>query len=89
MTARAHDGGELAISIADAGSGIPADQLETIFERFHRIDGGRTRDRGGSGLGLAIARAIVEAHGGTITAESEPGHGATFRMVLPGYAATR
>ena len=88
VTARADDGGRLAISIADAGSGIPADQLETIFERFHRVDGGRTRGRGGSGLGLAIARAIVEAHGGTITAESEPEHGATFRIVLPGFTAT-
>ncbi|MGZ4307228.1 MAG: sensor histidine kinase, partial [Solirubrobacteraceae bacterium] len=88
VTARAHDGDRLEISIADAGSGIPADQLETIFERFHRVDVGRTRDRGGSGLGLAIARAIVEAHGGTITAESEPGHGATFRIVLPGFVAT-
>jgi two-component system OmpR family sensor kinase len=78
----------LAISIADAGSGIPADQLETIFERFHRVDGGRTRDGGGSGLGLAIARALVEAHGGTITAESQPGHGATFQIVLPGFTAT-
>ena len=88
VTARAHDGGRLAISIADAGSGIPADQLQTIFERFHRVDGGRARDRGGSGLGLAIARAIVEAHGGTITAESQPGHGATFQIVLPGFTAT-
>jgi signal transduction histidine kinase len=88
VTARGEGGGRLAISIADAGSGIPADQLETIFERFHRVDGGRTRDRGGSGLGLAIARALVEAHGGTITAESQPGHGATFRIVLPGFTAT-
>ena len=88
VTAHADDGGRLAISIADTGSGIPADQLETIFERFHRVNGGRNRDRGGSGLGLAIARAIVEAHGGTVTAASEPGHGATFRIMLPGFTAT-
>ncbi len=88
VTACGEGGGRLAISIADAGSGIPADQLETIFERFHRVDGGRTRDGGGSGLGLAIARALVEAHGGTITAESQPGHGATFQIVLPGFTAT-
>jgi two-component system, OmpR family, sensor kinase len=88
VTADANGGGQLAISIADTGPGIPADQLETIFERFRRLDGGRDRDRGGSGLGLAIARAIVEGHGGTITAESEPGQGATFRIVLPGFTET-
>jgi signal transduction histidine kinase len=77
--------GWLEISVSDTGPGIPADQLEQIFERFHRVDGGRSRDTGGSGLGLAIARAIVEAHGGTIRAESVPGQGATFRLDLPGY----
>jgi two-component system, OmpR family, sensor kinase len=75
----------LEISVSDTGAGIPADQLEQIFERFHRVDHSRARDRGGSGLGLAIARAIVEAHGGTITAGSSPGHGATFRITLPGF----
>ena len=84
VVARAHDGW-LEISVSDTGPGIPPDELEQIFERFHRVDGSRSRDRGGSGLGLAIARAIIEAHGGSIDAESDPGHGAVFRIDLPGY----
>ena len=84
VAAQAHDG-RLEISVSDSGPGIPPDQLEHIFERFHRLDQGRSRDRGGSGLGLAIARAIVEAHGGRIHAGSTPGHGATFRVELPGF----
>jgi two-component system, OmpR family, sensor kinase len=75
----------LEISVSDTGSGIPSEELEQIFERFHRLDHSRSRDSGGSGLGLAIARTIVEAHGGQIRAESSPGHGATFRIELPGY----
>jgi two-component system OmpR family sensor kinase len=86
--ARARDG-RLEITVSDTGPGIPPGQLEQIFERFHRLDGGRSRDTGGSGLGLAIARAIVEAHGGTIHAESPPGQGATFRLELPGYKPNR
>ncbi len=77
----------LVISVSDDGPGIPPDQLEHIFERFHRLDQSRSRDRGGSGLGLAIARAITEAHGGSIDAESGPGRGTTFRISLPGYSA--
>ena len=77
--------GRLEIAVSDTGPGIPADELELIFERFHRLDRSRSRDSGGTGLGLAIARAIVEAHGGRIRAESSPGHGATFRVELPGY----
>ena len=84
VEARARDS-HLEISVSDTGPGIPPDQLEQIFERFRRLDQGRSRDSGGSGLGLAIARAIIEAHGGTIHAESTPGHGATFRLELPGY----
>jgi len=84
VLARAHDG-QLDISISDTGPGIPPDQLERVFERFHRIDGSRSRNDGGSGLGLAIARAIIEAHGGRIRAESAPGHGATLQIELPGY----
>src|ERR1019366_3283124 len=64
-------------------------RLEQVFERFHRLDHSRSRDRGGSGLGLAIARAIVEAHGGRIHAESPPGQGAAFVVELPGYQPAR
>jgi two-component system OmpR family sensor kinase len=84
VAARARDG-RLEITVSDTGRGIPPDQLERIFERFHRVDGGRSRETGGSGLGLAIVRAIIEAHGGSIHAESTPGAGATFRIELPGY----
>jgi two-component system, OmpR family, sensor kinase len=88
VIARARDG-RLEISVSDTGPGIPPDQLEQVFARFHRLDHSRSRDRGGSGLGLAIARAIVEAHGGRIHAESPPGQGAAFVMELPGYQAAR
>ena len=77
--------GHLQITVSDTGPGIPAADLELIFARFHRLDQSRSRDSGGTGLGLAIARAIVEAHGGWIRAESPPDHGATFRVELPGY----
>jgi two-component system, OmpR family, sensor kinase len=84
VAARAR-GSRLEITVTDSGPGIPPEQLEQIFERFHRLDGSRSRDSGGSGLGLAIARAIIEAHGGRIYAEAGPGRGATFRIELPGY----
>lgn len=77
--------GRLEVTVTDMGPGIPPDQLERIFERFYRVDGDRSRATGGGGLGLAIARAIIEAHGGTIRAESPRGQGATFRIELPGY----
>jgi signal transduction histidine kinase len=84
LTARAR-GDHIEFAVSDTGPGIPPDQLEQIFERFHRADESRQRDRGGSGLGLPIARALVEAHGGRIWAESRPGAGATIRIDLPGY----
>jgi two-component system OmpR family sensor kinase len=80
-------GDRLQIAVSDTGPGIPADQLEWVFERFHRVEQSRSRDRGGTGLGLPIARAIVEAHGGWIRAEpASSGQGATLRLELPGYA---
>src|SRR3954470_23067461 len=79
------ENGSALFVVSDDGTGIEPDQLERIFDRFHRTDEGRGRTEGGSGLGLAIARAIVEAHGGSITAESPPGEGATFRFSIPGY----
>jgi len=84
VAADARDG-FLEITVADDGPGIPPDEVEHIFERFHRLDQSRARDSGGSGLGLAIARAIIDAHGGTIHAESTHGRGAIFRLRLPGY----
>jgi len=69
--------------VADNGPGIAADHLPHIFDRFFRADESRSRSSGGVGLGLAIAKAIVEAHGGSLCAESEPGHGATFTASFP------
>ena len=61
-----------------------SDQVRRVFERFYRVDAGRSRARGGSGIGLTIARALVEVHGGRITAESPgPGRGAAFTVTLP------
>jgi two-component system OmpR family sensor kinase len=78
-------GSHLQFSVADSGSGIPAEQLERVFDRFHRTDTGRGRDEGGGGLGLAIARAIVAAHGGRIWAESPSSGGTSIKFDLPGY----
>ena len=71
------------ITVADSGIGIGPDDLSRIFERFYRVDSSRSRETGGAGIGLSIARAIVEAHGGTIHAASELGKGSEFRIVLP------
>jgi two-component system sensor histidine kinase BaeS len=71
------------VVVSDTGTGIPAEDLSYIFERFWRGDKSRSRAGGGSGLGLAIAKQLVEMHGGTITAESTPGAGSTFRFTLP------
>jgi signal transduction histidine kinase len=71
------------IVVADTGIGIPADQLERIFNRFHQVDGSSTRRFGGVGLGLAIVKSILEAHGSSITVESRPGKGTEFRFGLP------
>ncbi len=83
----ASENGSAIFAVSDDGTGIAPDRLGRIFDRFHRTDEGRSRTEGGSGLGLAIARAIVEAHGGSIAAESPPGDGATVRFSIPGYRA--
>lgn len=72
------------LQVRDTGAGITPETLPRIFDRFYRADAARSDEQGGSGLGLAIARALVEAHGGSVTAESEPGHGAIFTITLPG-----
>lgn len=74
----------VTLQVADTGAGIAGDDLQHIFDRFYRVDGSRSRDRlAQSGLGLAIAKAIVEAHDGTIQAESTPGKGSRFTIQLP------
>ena len=80
------ENGSPIFAVRDDGTGIEPDQLGRIFDRFHRTDEGRSGAEGGSGLGLAIARAIVEAHGGTISASSTPGEGAIIRFRIPGYS---
>jgi signal transduction histidine kinase len=72
------------VRVADSGIGIGPQDLPRVFERLYRADGSRNRATGGAGIGLSIAKAIVEAHGGTITAASQPGRGAEFRILLPG-----
>jgi signal transduction histidine kinase len=79
------DGETLVLEVTDNGRGIRAGDLTRIFERFSMIEPDRARRNGGTGLGLSIAKAIVEAHGGAIAVESEEGHGATFRISLPGF----
>jgi signal transduction histidine kinase len=73
----------IEISVADTGEGIPAKELPNIFERFYRVDKSRARATGGSGLGLTIARRLVEAHGGSIDVQSEPGKGSRFAFTVP------
>ena len=75
--------GEVIIAVSDHGIGIPKDELERIFERFHRVSTGLVHDVKGSGLGLPLVRHIAEAHGGSVTVESEPGKGSTFTIHLP------
>jgi two-component system sensor histidine kinase BaeS len=76
-------GAEVEITVSDDGPGIPAEQLEHIFERFTRGDAGLTQRVGGTGLGLAISKSLADLHGGSISAESTVGQGSAFRLRLP------
>ena len=77
------EGNEAMIKVEDTGSGIPADDLPHIFERFYRADRARSRSMGGTGLGLAIAAEVVGAHGGRIEVEAGVGKGSAFFVYLP------
>jgi two-component system sensor histidine kinase SenX3 len=77
-----HDGW-VDVVVGDKGVGIPAKDLERIFERFYRVDRARSRDTGGNGLGLSIVRHIATNHGGDVLVESEEGLGSTFTLRLP------
>lgn len=74
---------KVEIAVIDDGPGIPPESLPKVFERFYRVDAARSRDQGGTGLGLSIVKHIVQAHGGEVSAESQPGQGTTFRLTLP------
>ncbi len=71
------------IRVTDTGPGIPAKHLPRLFERFYRVDAGRSRELGGTGLGLSIVKHLVEAMGGTVTVDSQVGRGSKFEVTLP------
>ena len=74
---------QVLLEVKDQGPGIPPQHHKRIFERFYRVDEGRSRDDGGTGLGLSIVKNLAERLGGAVEVESEPGQGALFRVSLP------
>ena len=84
VTAHGHvEGDDVVLTVHDDGIGIPARDLERVFERFYRVDHGRSRQTGGTGLGLAIVRHVAQNHHGSVQVDSREGEGATFTLVLP------
>jgi two-component system phosphate regulon sensor histidine kinase PhoR len=73
----------LEIVVQDTGAGIPADALERVFERFYRVDAARSRERGGTGIGLSIVKHVAQAHGGSVSVQSEIGAGSSFTLQIP------
>ena len=73
----------IILQVADTGIGIPSEAVNRVFERFYRVDKGRSREMGGTGLGLSIVRHVVEAHGERVFVDSELGRGSTFGLTLP------
>jgi signal transduction histidine kinase len=76
-------GAAIRLAVEDSGVGIPDDQRDRVFERFHRIEGARSRTHEGSGIGLSLVRELVGLHGGEVSVESEPGRGTTFAVEIP------
>ncbi len=85
LSAIEKDQGEVQFSVRDNGIGIPKEDLPRIFERFYRVDKGRSQELGGTGLGLSIVKHLVQAHGGRVWAESQLGEGSTFYFILSAY----
>jgi GGDEF domain-containing protein len=79
----AGEGGAVRVAVSDSGVGIPQDQLESIFEKFHQVEAQKRKLAPGTGLGLSICRELVKVHYGRIWAESEPGRGSRFSFVIP------
>lgn len=80
---KVHEDNGIRIEVQDFGSGIPAEHLPRLFERFYRVDKARSRSLGGTGLGLAIVKHVVTAHGGNVSVKSALGEGSTFTIFLP------
>lgn len=83
VSTRLLDGGDIEVKVSDTGVGIPADEQAALFSPFERASHATVRVIEGTGLGLAISKALVEAHGGTISLESVPDRGTTVRFTLP------
>ena len=75
--------GEIEITVADTGIGIPEDKIDKVFQKFYQVDGSSSRKHAGFGLGLAIVKSLVEGHDGKVWVESTLGTGSTFHVVLP------
>jgi two-component system OmpR family sensor kinase len=88
LSVRRGEAGEAMLEVRDHGRGLPTDDTDALFERFWRADPGRGRGRGGAGLGLSIVAAIVDAHGGRVSAANAAGGGASFTIALPAAGLT-